>query len=263
MSNHPVAIRCEGIGKRFLLNYTDPYHGLRAKLAGMLPGARPNAAPVGLWALRDVSFEIPPGGVFGVVGSNGSGKSILLRILARVTKPTTGRAEVHGAIGSILQLGAMLVPDLTGRENIYQIGTLLRLSRAAIDRHFDEIIDFSGIESQLDSLVRAYSAGMQLRLAFAVFAYLDSDVLLLDEALSVADEDFRIRCIERIRGMAARGKTIVVVSHEMAMMADLCDQILVMDHGRLQAFGDARDIVGKYLDHQFAGTGGPRTGIQP
>jgi ABC-type polysaccharide/polyol phosphate transport system ATPase subunit len=243
------AIRCEGIGKRFLRNDGDPYHGLRAKLASLrAPRSKRGSAAeeTCIWALRDVSFEVPAGSVFGVLGANGSGKSVLLKILARVTKPTTGRAEVRGAIGSILHLGAILVPELTGRENIYQAGTLLRLRRTAVDRHFDEMVAFSGVGSQLDSLVRGYSNGMQLRLAFAVLVFLDSDVLLIDEALSVADEEFRRRCAERIRGMAAHGQTVILVSHQLDAMADLCDRVLVLEQGRVQAIGDARSTIDGY-----------------
>jgi ABC-type polysaccharide/polyol phosphate transport system ATPase subunit len=199
-----------------------------------------------VWALRDVSFEVPAGGVFGVLGANGSGKSVLLKILARVTKPVAGRAEVYGAVGSMLHLGAMLLPDLTGRETIYQIGAILQLPRPAVDLHFDEIVDFSGLRPHLDSLVRGYSAGMQVRLAFAVMVCSGSDVLLMDEALSVADQDFRQRSIERIRRMADQGRTVVLVSHDTDMMQDLCDRALVLDRGELKAVGDAHSVIEEY-----------------
>jgi lipopolysaccharide transport system ATP-binding protein len=198
------------------------------------------------WALRDVSFELPPGTILGVLGANGSGKSVLLRILARVTKPTAGRSVVRGSLSSILNLGAMLNPELTGRENIYQTGTILRLRRETVALRFDEIVQFSGIEPHLDSLVRGYSAGMQLRLAFAVMAYLESDVLLIDEALSVGDQEFRECCVERIRHTGRAGNTIVIVSHELEMMAGLCDAALILDRGRLTALGSARRIVDRY-----------------
>jgi ABC-type polysaccharide/polyol phosphate transport system ATPase subunit len=243
------AICCEGIGKCFLSNDADPYHSLRARL-GRLRFSRARKCPPATdslrWALQDVSFEVPAGTVFGVLGENGSGKSVLLKILARVTKPTTGRAEVRGAMGSILHLGAMLVPELTGRESIYQIGTLLRLRRDVIDCHFDEIVAFSGVGTQLDSLVRGYSAGMQLRLAFAVMVFLESDVLLLDESLSVADEEFRGRCVQRIRRMADSGQTVVVVSHDLDAMADLCDRVLILEQGRVQVIGEAGPAIAAY-----------------
>ena len=245
----PLAIRCQAVGKRFLREDVVPYHGLRSKLHGLLHGAwRQNrsSGEDAVWALRDVTFEAPAGVILGVLGGNGSGKSVLLKILARVTKPTSGRSEVYGSVNSILHLGAMLIPELTGRENIYQTGILLRLQRITIDRHFDEIVHFAGIETHLDSVVRGYSAGMQLRLAFAVMAYLESDVLLIDEALSVADEEFRARCVRRIGQMAREGRTIVLVSHDLEMMADLCDQTLVLDHSRLSAFGTARPVIAAY-----------------
>jgi lipopolysaccharide transport system ATP-binding protein len=241
-----VAIRCEGVGKRFHPGAADPYHGLREKLNSLFHRRPANAAKEWVWGLRDVSFEVKAGSVFGVTGDNGCGKSVLMKILARVTKPSQGRAVVNGSIGSILNLGSMLVPELTGRENIYQVGTLLRLRRELITSRFDEIVAFSGIEPHLDSLVRGYSAGMQMRLAFAVFAHLDSDVLLIDEGLSVADQDFRTQCMERIRQMTLMGRTVVIVSHELDMMAVHCDQIAVFDKGHLRALGEAQEVLKDY-----------------
>lgn len=253
-----LAIRCEGISKCFLRNDADPYQALRERLSRFGRSWVANDALT--WALRDVSFDVPAGSVFGVLGANGSGKSVLLKILARVTRPTAGRAEVYGALGSILHLGAMLISELTGRENIYQIGTLLRLRRATVDRRFDEIVAFSGVGAQLDSLVRGYSAGMQLRLAFAVMVFLDSDVLLLDEALSVADQEFRQRSVERIRGMAALGRTIVLVSHDLEVMADLCDHVLILEQGRAEASGKARPVIAAYRSRARADSAAmPRT----
>ena len=249
-----AAVRCEGIGKRFSRDEIVPYHGLRTKIHNLFRRAGRTAEGDGiLWALRDVSFELPSGRILGVLGTNGSGKSVLLKILARVTKPTDGRSVVRGSVSSILNLGAMLNPELTGRENIYQTGTILRLRRETIARRFDEIVWFSGIESQLDSLVRGYSAGMQLRLAFAVMAHLESDVLLIDEALSFGDQEFRERCVERIRRMGRAGSTIVIVSHELDMLAGLCDLVLVLEHGRVSAFGSARRIIDTYRDSFHGG----------
>lgn len=249
MFERPLAIRCENVSKCFRRDDADPYVGLRAKLndAFKPSSKRPEAADGGVvWALRDVSFAIPAGGVVGVLGANGSGKSVLLRILARVTKPDAGRAEVHGSTGSILHLGGMLLPEMTGEETIYQLGTILRAPRQTIAQRFDEIVDFAGIRPHLKSLVRGYSAGMHVRLAFAVMVYLDADVLLLDEALSVADQDFRRRCLERIREMAAQGRTIVLVSHELDMMAEVCDHALVLESGRLRMCGDAATVIAEY-----------------
>jgi ABC-type polysaccharide/polyol phosphate transport system ATPase subunit len=248
MFERRLAIRCEGISKCFLRNDADPYHGLRASFNSLLMPRRRERPPAEdlVWALRDVAFEVPAGGVFGVLGRNGSGKSVLLRILAGVTKPTAGRSEVRGTIGSVLHLGAMLVPELTGREAIYQTGTILRLPKSTVDRHFDEIVDFSGIGSQLDSLVRGYSTGMQVRLAFSVMVLLHRDVLLIDEALSVADQEFRAQCVERIRLVAASGCTVVLVSHDLEMMADLCDRALFLERGALGACGESRDVIAAY-----------------
>jgi lipopolysaccharide transport system ATP-binding protein len=243
------AIRCRGIGKRFSREQIVPYQGLRTKIHQAIHRRRRAAPAEHIWALRDVELEVRPGAVVAVLGNNGSGKSVLLKILARVTKPTTGRSEVQGAVGSILHLGAMLNPELTGRENLYQTGALLRVGRAAIDRRFDQIVDFAGVEEQLDSVVRGYSAGMQLRLAFAVVAHLESDVLLIDEALSVGDEQFRGRCADRIRRLAAEGRTVVIVSHELEMLAGMCDWAILLSQGRLLASGRFAAVADEYRDH--------------
>ncbi len=198
------------------------------------------------WALDDVNVDLPWGRIVGILGSNGSGKSVFLRILARVTKPTTGRSEVRGSVNAILNVGSMLHPELTGRENLYQIGTLLRLPRSGVTARFDEIVDFSGIEAHLDSVVRTYSAGMQLRLAFAVVAHLESHVLLIDEALAVGDQEFKARCVDRIRQMAREGRTVAIVSHELGLVEDLCDDALVFEGGRLIRQGHARTVVAEY-----------------
>ena len=205
------AIQCRGIGKRFSRDDIVPYQGLRTKFGDLFRKGVRTSEPDGVvWALRDVNFKLPRGTILGVLGGNGSGKSELLKILARVTKPTEGHTVVTGSVSAILNLAAMLNPELTGRENIFQTGTLLRLRRETITRRFDEIAEFSGVEPHLDSLVRGYSAGMQLRLAFAVLAHLESEVVLIDEALSVGDEEFRERCRQRIRQMARAGTTIVM-----------------------------------------------------
>ena len=210
----------------------------------MLPGRGRNPEEDGVvWAVRDVSFDLPPGRILGVLGRNGSGKSVLLRILAKVTKPTSGRSELHGSVSSILHLGAMLDPELTGADNIHQIGTLLRLKRRTLEGCFEDIVAFAGIAPHLHSLVRGYSAGMQLRVAFAVLAHVESDVLLIDEALAVADEEFRIRCVARIRSMADAGRTIVIASHDLEMLEALCDEALIVESGHLAAFGAAGSVV--------------------
>ncbi len=245
---HGPAIRCQSLGKRFAPQGGDPYRGLRQRLHQAVQprraGRSAKAEPV--WALRDVNLDIPWGQILGILGANGSGKSVFLRILARVTKPTTGRSDVYGSVNSILNLGSMLHPELTGRQNLYQIGTLLRLRRSTIDARFDDIVDFSGIAPHLDALVRTYSAGMQLRLAFAVVAHLESDVLLIDEALAVSDQEFRGRCVDRIRQMAREGRTIAVVSHELPLITDLCDAALIFEAGRVVAQGNARAVVAEY-----------------
>jgi lipopolysaccharide transport system ATP-binding protein len=243
----PPAVRCRAVSKRFSRREIVPYQGFRTKLHEMLPGRRRDLEKDEVvWALRDVSFDLPRGRILGILGRNGSGKSVLMRVLAGVTKPTSGRSELRGSVSSILHLGAMLDPELTGAENIRQIGTLLRLTRSALDDRFDDIVAFAGIAPHVDSLVRGYSAGMQLRVAFAVAAYVESDVLLIDEALAVADEEFRARCVGRIRRLAEAGCTVVIVSHDLEMLEDLCDDALVVESGRLSAFGGARAVLDEY-----------------
>ncbi len=200
-----------------------------------------------VWALRDVSFSVEEGEVLGVIGVNGAGKSTLLKILAGITEPTNGRAMIRGRIASLLEVGTGFHPDLTGRENTYLNGTILGMTKAEIDRKFDEIVGFAGVERFIDTPVKRYSSGMRVRLAFAVAAHLEPEILLVDEVLAVGDASFQKKCIGRMGAVAKSGRTVVFVSHDMAAVSSLCNKALRLDGGRIVGEGPAGDVVSDYL----------------
>jgi len=200
-----------------------------------------------IWALRDVSFEVEPGARVGIIGANGAGKSTLFKILARVTEPTDGRVRLYGQVGSLLEVGTGFHPELTGRENIYLNGSILGMKKSQIDRMFDEIVAFAEIDKFLDTPVKHYSTGMYMRLAFAVAAHLESDILLVDEVLAVGDNDFQRRCLGKMSDVARHGRTVLFVSHNMASVSSLCEQCIWIDHGVVQASGQTHEVVSRYL----------------
>lgn len=200
-----------------------------------------------IWALQDVSFTVQPGEVVGVIGRNGAGKSTLLKILSRITEPTTGFAEIRGRVGSLLEVGTGFHSELTGRENIFLNGAILGMKRVEIEQKFDEIVDFSGVAQFIDTPVKHYSSGMFLRLAFAVAAHLEPEVLLVDEVLAVGDAAFQKKCLGKMRAVAQTGRTVIFVSHNMAAINTLCSSALVLDEGRVIARGATADCVTVYL----------------
>jgi lipopolysaccharide transport system ATP-binding protein len=200
-----------------------------------------------LWALKDVSFEVKRGEVVGVIGRNGAGKSTLLKILSRITEPTTGHAEIHGRVGSLLEVGTGFHPELTGRENIYLNGAILGMKRAEIARKFDEIVAFSEIEKFLDTPVKRYSSGMYVRLAFAVAAHLEPEILLVDEVLAVGDASFQKKCLGKMGDVAQEGRTVLFVSHNMGAIMQLCYSAILFSYGRLVLFSDSEKTVSSYL----------------
>lgn len=245
MSN--IAIKVEGIWKRY---------DLHRKGAGTLRDALANAWKQGLgsfsnresfWALKDVSFEVPHGQVLGIIGRNGAGKSTLLKILSRITPPTKGRVELHGRVASLLEVGTGFHPELTGRENIFLNGAILGMSRAEIRRKFDEIVDFSGVERFLDTPVKHYSSGMYVRLAFAVAAHLEAEVLLIDEVLAVGDVEFQRKCLGKMGDAAKSGKTVLIVSHNMGAISEISKQALVMAEGGLLFSGNVDQAIKTYI----------------
>jgi homopolymeric O-antigen transport system ATP-binding protein len=200
------------------------------------------------WALRDVSFEVRRGEALGIIGRNGAGKTTLLKILSRITEPTSGQIDLYGRVGSLLEVGTGFHPELTGRENIYLNGSILGMSRSEIDQRFDSIVAFAETEAFLDAPVKHYSSGMYVRLAFAVAAHLDPDILIVDEVLAVGDLEFQKRSMARMESAATNeGKTILFVSHNMAAIAKLCHRAVLLDHGKIQAIGPATEIVAEYL----------------
>jgi lipopolysaccharide transport system ATP-binding protein len=209
----------------------------------------PSASPAAgiYWALQDVSFEIQPGEVVGIIGRNGAGKSTLLKILSRITEPTSGRATIRGRIGSLLEVGTGFHPELTGRENVYLNGSILGMSRREIDRKFDEIVAFAESEQFLDTPVKRYSSGMYVRLAFAVAAHLEPEILLVDEVLAVGDAEFQRKCLGKMDDIARGGRTVLFVSHQISAVRRLCRQCLMLEKGRLKSFGPMDEVIAQYL----------------
>ena len=198
-------------------------------------------------ALRDVSFEVGEGEVFGIIGRNGAGKSTLLKILSRITTPSRGRAVMRGRVASLLEVGTGFHPELTGRENVFLNGMLLGMPRRQVERVFDEIVDFAGVETYIDTPIKRYSSGMQLRLAFAVAAHLAADTIIVDEVLAVGDAEFQEKCARTMRASTARGRTTLFVSHNMAAVESLCTRAMLLDLGAVVALGPVRDVLRVYL----------------
>lgn len=199
------------------------------------------------WALKDVNFDVQPGEILGIIGRNGAGKSTLLKILSRITEPTTGRVELYGRLGSLLEVGTGFHPDLTGRENIFLNGSILGLSRKEIERKFDEIVAFAEVERFIDTPVKYYSSGMYVRLAFAVAAHLEPEILVLDEVLAVGDVAFQKKCLGKMGSVANEGRTVLFVSHNMASIQSLCSRAILFEAGRVVADGHWKDVIGQYL----------------
>ena len=200
-----------------------------------------------IWALKDVSFEVEEGEVVGIIGRNGAGKSTLLKVLSRITEPTAGCARIRGRVSSLLEVGTGFHPELSGRENIYMNGTILGMTKREIDRKFDEIVDFSGVERFLDTPIKRYSSGMQVRLAFSVAAHLEPEILIIDEVLAVGDAEFQKRCLGKMQDVAGSGRTVLFVSHNMAAVANLCTSGMLIADGRLHQSGDVSEVIESYL----------------
>ena len=200
-----------------------------------------------IWSLRDVSFDVHPGDVIGIIGRNGAGKSTLLKILSRITQPTSGSAVIHGNVASLLEVGTGFHPELTGRENIYLNGTILGMKKREIDQKFDQIAGFSGVEKFLDTPIKRYSSGMKVRLAFSVAAHLDPEVLIIDEVLAVGDADFQKKCLGKMHDVSGSGRTVLFVSHNMAAVSSLCNRCVFLDQGKVQSEGETSQVINRYL----------------
>jgi lipopolysaccharide transport system ATP-binding protein len=222
---------------------------------------RRDADPTSFWALKDVSFEIAEGVAVGIIGRNGAGKSTLLKILSRITTPTAGRAEIHGRVGSLLEVGTGFHGELTGRENVYLNGAILGMGKAEIDRKFDEIVEFADVARFLDTPVKHYSSGMHVRLAFAVAANLEPETLIVDEVLAVGDAAFQRKCIGKMQGVARTGRTVLFVTHNMPTLMNLCPQSILLEAGRVVCQGPTAEVVSRYLaTDQSHGVFSPRGG---
>jgi ABC-type polysaccharide/polyol phosphate transport system ATPase subunit len=235
------AITVDAVSKRYRL-----YHERNQSLKATLMRRR-RARYEEFWALRDVSFEIAEGATFGLIGENGSGKSTMLKCMAKILRPDQGSIATRGKISALLELGAGFHPELSGRENVYLNGAILGLTKRQIDQRFDEIVDFAGLEHFIDTPVKNYSSGMYVRLGFSVAINVEPDILLIDEILAVGDADFQRKCGEKFEDLRSRGKTIVIVSHALANVRNLCDQVALLEHGDLRRVGPAGDVIDEYI----------------
>ncbi len=270
-----VAIRVEGLGKRYKIGRLQRHDTLRDRigesrlfnlfrhrngvngrpltsdLRSLTSDLRPPTSDLSpsdtFWALKDVSFEVKRGEVVGIIGRNGAGKSTLLKILSRITEPTEGYADINGRIASLLEVGTGFHPELTGRENIYLNGSILGMKRVEIRKKFDEIVAFSEVEKFIDTPVKYYSSGMYVRLAFAVAAHLDPDILLVDEVLAVGDAAFQKKCLGKMGEVAREGRTVLFVSHNMVAVGELCERCVWIDVGQIRFIGESRNSIGEYL----------------
>jgi lipopolysaccharide transport system ATP-binding protein len=256
-----VAIRCEGLAKQYRIGERESYKALRDVIADAFaspfrlcrstlrhsPNGSVGVEKPNIWALNDVSFEIKRGGVVGIIGRNGAGKSTLLKILSRITEPTHGHADIWGRVGSLLEVGTGFHPELTGRDNIFLNGAILGMRRAEVARKFDEIVAFAEVEKFIDTPVKRYSSGMYVRLAFAVAAHMETEILLVDEVLAVGDAQFQKKCFEKFRQISTGGRTILFVSHNLAALRTVCQEGIVLDHGGVTELGEIDKVADHYL----------------
>jgi len=247
-------IEVENLSKSYKIshqNQTAAYYTIKDGFANFikkpLGGGVMSKEQETFWALKDINFSVLPGEAFGIVGKNGSGKSTLLKILSRIVNPTTGTAKLQGKVASMLEVGTGFHPELTGRENIYFNGSMIGMSRQEIKRKFDSIVAFSEVEKFLDTPVKFYSSGMYVRLAFAVAAHLESEILIIDEVLAVGDQQFQKKCMNKMMSIAKEGRTILFVSHSMANVKQLCNKALLLENGKIKYVGEAEFVTDKYL----------------
>jgi lipopolysaccharide transport system ATP-binding protein len=255
-----IAIRVEGLSKRYRLGERERYSALRDVLTRTLraPWKVFQRAPKEMfWALKDVDLEVKHGEVLGLIGRNGAGKTTLLKILSRITRPTLGWAEIYGRVGSLLEVGTGFHPELTGRENIYLSGAILGMGKSEINRKFDEIVAFSELEKFLDMPVKHYSSGMYVRLAFAVAAHLEPEILLVDEVLAVGDIKFQKKCLGKMGDVARGGRTVILVSHQMNQIRRLSQRVAWVDGGKIRQEGSAHDVLAAYESEMLASERSP------
>jgi len=248
-------VKVEGISKRFRIQPREApsvrYETLRESLAKAVrsPFARPRHNGTDddtIWALKDISFDVMPGEVMGIIGANGAGKSTLLKVLSRIIEPTSGRVELYGRVASLLEVGTGFHPDLSGRENVFLNGAILGMKRRQIEARFDEIVAFAEVEKFIDTAVKHYSSGMYLRLAFAVTAHLDPEVLIVDEVLAVGDANFQKKCLGKMDEVTRSGRTVLLVTHSLGMVTQHCERAILLNRGRIIRAGPAREVAGYY-----------------
>jgi lipopolysaccharide transport system ATP-binding protein len=262
-----IAIHVEGLSKQYRIGKLEQYRTFRDTLSDALTAPfrrtyqllRGNASAAAnlseaIWALKDISFDIKKGEVVGIIGRNGAGKSTLLKILSRIAEPTEGLAEIYGRVGALLEVGTGFHPELTGRENIYLNAAILGMTRAEIDRKFDEIVAFAEVEKFIDTPVKHYSSGMGLRLGFAVAAHLEPEILVVDEVLAVGDVAFQKKCLGKMGDVAQQGRTVLFVSHNTGAINQLCQSCVLLKDGRVNMIGKTEEVIKEYLDQASEGT---------
>jgi lipopolysaccharide transport system ATP-binding protein len=242
-----IAVRFERVSKRFTLHHERP-RSFQELFLSLIKLQR-STSKEKYWVLSDVSFEIERGEMVGIVGPNGAGKSTILKLVSRIIEPTSGQMEVNGRLGALLELGAGFHPDLTGRENVYLNGAFLGRTKADMDRVFDDILEFSEMERFIDIPVKHYSSGMYMRLGFSIAIHLQPEILLVDEILAVGDRSFQLRCLDRVQELKRQGVTIVLVSHDLAQVRNMCDRAIWVEEGQVQAEGPVEPVLSEYMAH--------------
>ncbi|MGH1542062.1 MAG: polysaccharide ABC transporter ATP-binding protein [Arenicella sp.] len=263
------AIVAQGLGKQYTIGGAEPnYDSFRDMLTGWLKSPfqkyktlKGQGQDNKFWALQDLNFAVEPGQIVGVIGHNGAGKSTLLKVVTRITAPTVGSVTIRGRVASLLEIGTGFHPELTGRENIYLNGSILGMKRAEIRKKFDEIVQFAEIEQFLDTPVKRYSSGMYVRLAFAVAANLDADVLLVDEVLAVGDQKFQNKCLGKLGEVSGQGRTVLFVSHNLSMVSKLCDKTLFLEKGKVKLFADTQQAIAEYTSSRLDADNGELPGF--
>ncbi|MHB8839702.1 MAG: ABC transporter ATP-binding protein, partial [Gemmatimonadaceae bacterium] len=257
MRSDALAIQAEGLGKAYRIGTGPRATTLAERLVATVRHPFASGAGERFWALQDATFEIPRGQAVGIIGRNGAGKSTMLKLLSRITTPTAGWAELRGRVGSLIEVGTGFHPELTGRENIFLNGAILGMRRREVAQRFDQIVDFAGIERFMDTPVKRYSSGMYMRLAFAVSAHLDAEILVVDEVLAVGDQEFQRKCLGKMGEVAGAGRTVLFVSHALQAVSTLTTRTLVLERGRIAFDGPTMDGLAFYRALQAEGSGSP------
>ncbi|MGB1216323.1 MAG: polysaccharide ABC transporter ATP-binding protein [Saprospiraceae bacterium] len=248
-----IAIKVENISKKYELGSIGTgtlYHSMW-NFIDKIKGKQLAQDEGTFWALKDINFEVKQGDVVGIIGKNGAGKSTLLKVLSKITEPTTGRISINGRVASLLEVGTGFHPELTGRENIFLNGSILGMTKSEIIRKFDEIVEFSGVKKFIDTPVKRYSSGMYVRLAFAVAAHLEPEILIIDEVLAVGDAEFQKKCLGKMKDVAGQGRTVLFVSHNMDAVKNLCSKCIFIDKGQIRSCGDTNTIIKEYIDDKL------------